>query len=328
MRRSLGVLLLLVGCATPVPEPKPLWTPEQTYEKIRSVLLREPSIRFRFWTYGARRDNEPGSVTVAPGNRIRMKAFRNSPDEVFVSNGTLGVHTRKSGDQPVVSAVPSDLSQTLKKLLLKGRLLSVEGWIEPDRRRSGLNVFDRDSDARPPSHPVLGTDEAGSPTLSYELPRESHRLRLGFDPSTFALIHLETRYADGNREPVLILTVDFEAPSPVSDDLYTIPEDPMIRLVRTQEDLAAIREALDRYLVDNHAYPTTVQSLDSLVREPQNPRPLNWKGPYLKREAPIVDPWGRPYSYRSPRPKINPEGYDLWSWGYDGKPGTADDLKR
>jgi len=39
----------------------------------------------------------------------------------------------------------------------------------------------------------------------------------------------------------------------------------------------------------------------------------------VKKAIPL-DPWGRPYIYRAPGDK-NPNGYDLFTYGRDGKPG-------
>jgi general secretion pathway protein G len=78
--------------------------------------------------------------------------------------------------------------------------------------------------------------------------------------------------------------------------------------------------ALDAYRLDSDRYPSTVQGLESLRREPlSEPRAGNWRGPYLRKEIPM-DPWGRPYEYRSPG-VANPWSYDLVSYGRDGQEG-------
>lgn len=78
--------------------------------------------------------------------------------------------------------------------------------------------------------------------------------------------------------------------------------------------------ALDAYRLDNGRYPTTQQGLDALRTEPTvEPRPRNWRGPYLRRDVPL-DPWGNPYVFVSPG-EANPSGYDLISYGADGMPG-------
>jgi general secretion pathway protein G len=82
--------------------------------------------------------------------------------------------------------------------------------------------------------------------------------------------------------------------------------------------------ALDAYRLDNDMYPTTAQGLESLRREPlSEPRPRNWRGPYVRKELPL-DPWGRPYVYRSPG-EANPWSYDLLSLGRDGREGGEDE---
>jgi general secretion pathway protein G len=76
--------------------------------------------------------------------------------------------------------------------------------------------------------------------------------------------------------------------------------------------------ALDAFRLDNERFPTTEQGLEALRTIPADPPP-NWKGPYLRQIVPL-DPWGRPYLYISPG-VANPNAYDLYTLGKDGKPG-------
>ena len=78
--------------------------------------------------------------------------------------------------------------------------------------------------------------------------------------------------------------------------------------------------ALDQYRLDNDDYPSTAQGLDALREPPAGEPPArNWRGPYLKKPLPL-DPWGRPYVYRCP---ADSDGYDLVTYGRDGRPGGA-----
>jgi len=77
--------------------------------------------------------------------------------------------------------------------------------------------------------------------------------------------------------------------------------------------------ALDAYRLDNDSFPTTQQGLEALRSVPSADPPPNWKGPYLRQLVPL-DPWGRPYVYVSPG-LSNPNAYDLYTLGKDGKPG-------
>ena len=43
------------------------------------------------------------------------------------------------------------------------------------------------------------------------------------------------------------------------------------------------------------------------------------------REKAAVDPWKQDYRYKYPGAR-NPNGYDIWSIGADGKDGTDDDV--
>lgn len=91
---------------------------------------------------------------------------------------------------------------------------------------------------------------------------------------------------------------------------------------RTQIELLGV--ALDSYRLDNGSYPTSEQGLAALNEKPaREPLPQNWRGPYLRKVIPL-DPWGRPYVYRSPG-ESNPSAYDLLTLGRDGQPGGTEE---
>ena len=75
-----------------------------------------------------------------------------------------------------------------------------------------------------------------------------------------------------------------------------------------KSELRTIANTLDLYKLDNYKYPTTEQGLKSLLQK--NKR----GGPYLKKLP--QDPWGHEYQYR-----LSDKGYELFSYGADGKPG-------
>ena len=90
--------------------------------------------------------------------------------------------------------------------------------------------------------------------------------------------------------------------------------------VTARSQIEMLGAALDAYRLDNGHYPSTGQGLDALWRAPSaDARAPSWRGPYLRKEVPL-DPWGRPYIYKSPGEQ-NPAGYDLLSYGADGQPG-------
>jgi general secretion pathway protein G len=91
-------------------------------------------------------------------------------------------------------------------------------------------------------------------------------------------------------------------------------------IAAAKADIAGMDIALDAYEIDNGRYPTSEEGLAALMVAP--PSATNWKGPYLKRAA-DKDPWGNPYNYRSPG-QHNPTGYDLASYGPDGREGNDD----
>ncbi|MGQ9509341.1 MAG: type II secretion system major pseudopilin GspG [Thermodesulfobacteriota bacterium] len=73
--------------------------------------------------------------------------------------------------------------------------------------------------------------------------------------------------------------------------------------------------ALDAFRLDIGRYPTTEEGLKALREKPSDVE--KWDGPYIPKEIPL-DPWGRPYVYRSPGEHGE---YDLISYGRDGVEG-------
>lgn len=77
------------------------------------------------------------------------------------------------------------------------------------------------------------------------------------------------------------------------------------------------------YEATNGRPPTTQQGLAALVVRPTSePIPRKWSQRLDKLE---LDPWGKEYFYDSPG-KHNLNGFDVYSAGPDGKPGTEDDI--
>ncbi len=94
------------------------------------------------------------------------------------------------------------------------------------------------------------------------------------------------------------------------------PDQAKVTVAKT--DLRTISAALKVYRLDNGDYPTTEQGLAALVRRPTAaPQPANWSSEGYLPDEPL-DPWGKPYAYRSPGEN---GGFDLLSLGKDGQPG-------
>ena len=83
----------------------------------------------------------------------------------------------------------------------------------------------------------------------------------------------------------------------------------------TRAQINALEKALDQYRIDVGSYPTTEQGLAALITRPANLS--RWDGPYLSKTLPM-DPWGRPYAYKSPGEHGE---IDISSLGRDGRPG-------
>lgn len=93
---------------------------------------------------------------------------------------------------------------------------------------------------------------------------------------------------------------------------------------KVKADFRTIETNLIRYKTMARVFPSTEQGLDALVNAPTIPPiPPNWE----RRSKPegILDPWQRPYQYVYPG-KNNPDKFDIFSMGPDGKPNTEDDI--
>jgi general secretion pathway protein G len=95
------------------------------------------------------------------------------------------------------------------------------------------------------------------------------------------------------------------------------------RIQKVRADFKAIETALKIYRLDNYAYPSTDQGLESLIDKTSiDPIPRNFKDSGYLDELPR-DPWGRPYLYLSPA-EYGDKEFDLFSYGADGVTGGED----
>lgn len=87
-----------------------------------------------------------------------------------------------------------------------------------------------------------------------------------------------------------------------------------------RQSIERLASVLDLYKLDVGGYPTTEQGLQALNVRPGGA--TGWNGPYLKGETQPLDPWGRPYFYRSPSGRPGHE-FDLCSRGPSGQAGDS-----
>jgi len=92
--------------------------------------------------------------------------------------------------------------------------------------------------------------------------------------------------------------------------------------VKAKSDIQAISTQLTLYRAQNGFYPSTQQGIAALVNRPDSdPVPNSWR--QLMKQVPM-DPWGNQYGYASPG--SHNADFDLYSYGADRKPNTADDI--
>ncbi|HXI86118.1 MAG TPA: type II secretion system major pseudopilin GspG [Parvularculaceae bacterium] len=92
-------------------------------------------------------------------------------------------------------------------------------------------------------------------------------------------------------------------------------------LGRAKSDIAKaqaanIASSLELFFLDFERYPTTEEGLTALAAAPSGL--AGWRGPYLKDQSGLIDPWGRPYLYEVGE---DGESFEVVSLGRDGKEG-------
>jgi general secretion pathway protein G len=83
--------------------------------------------------------------------------------------------------------------------------------------------------------------------------------------------------------------------------------------------LETLSHSLNFYQLDLGVYPTSAQGLRVLWQPEGGSK--EWSGPYVREQAQMIDPWGRPFLYQSPGSERRP--FDLVSLGADGKQGGS-----
>ena len=119
-------------------------------------------------------------------------------------------------------------------------------------------------------------------------------------------------------ELLVVIAIIATLAAVVAPSIFRNVGDAKTSAAKSQIELLAL--ALNSYRLDNDVFPTSDQGLEALrTAPPTGDQPRNWRGPYLSRLVPL-DPWGRPYVYASPG-LANPQSFDLYSLGRDGRDG-------
>jgi general secretion pathway protein G len=95
------------------------------------------------------------------------------------------------------------------------------------------------------------------------------------------------------------------------------------KVIAAQTQVSEFGTALDAFEIAVGRYPTTAEGLWALLQAPADAP--DWNGPYISKNVIPPDPWGNEWQYRCPG-QYNPDGYDLYSFGPDGRLGGDDDI--
>jgi general secretion pathway protein G len=82
----------------------------------------------------------------------------------------------------------------------------------------------------------------------------------------------------------------------------------------------ALSAAVDAFVVDVGRAPSDAEGLKALLTAPSDIK--TWDGPYTKKGASLIDPWGRPYLYRNPGRHGD---FDVYTFGADNREGGEGD---
>jgi general secretion pathway protein G len=91
------------------------------------------------------------------------------------------------------------------------------------------------------------------------------------------------------------------------------------KVSRAEAEIAILKRALDRYYVDNGAYPSALGALYGLDGQKQTDARVRYARRYVV-DLPERDPWGNHFYYES-----DGKMYVLKSYGADGNPGGSGD---
>lgn len=129
---------------------------------------------------------------------------------------------------------------------------------------------------------------------------------------------LKTRPGFTLIELIVVIAVIATLAAVVGPSVFRNAGDAKTSAARSQLEIFSL--ALNAFRLDNDAFPTTEQGLEALRTLPANGEATpSWRGPYVAKAVPL-DPWGRPYLYESPG-RTNPESFDLYTLGRDGRVG-------
>jgi general secretion pathway protein G len=96
------------------------------------------------------------------------------------------------------------------------------------------------------------------------------------------------------------------------------------QIVAAQADLRSLQSSLLAYRTIAGSFPSNEQGLQALVTKPEGePQPITWRPQFPAGLA--KDPWKRDYVYKYPGDRKG-HGFDVYSLGEDGLPGTSDDI--
>ncbi len=97
------------------------------------------------------------------------------------------------------------------------------------------------------------------------------------------------------------------------------------KVVTATTQVKLLRGAVENIRLDIGRYPTPAEGLALLTKPPADAaEAARWRGPYLDDALPL-DPWNNAYQYGVPG--ADGQGFALYSFGADGKPGGEGDAK-
>ncbi|MBN1916397.1 MAG: type II secretion system major pseudopilin GspG [Verrucomicrobia bacterium] len=92
------------------------------------------------------------------------------------------------------------------------------------------------------------------------------------------------------------------------------------RVTAAEQQIAQIKVAMQKYCLDVGSPPSNDVGLQALIERPSEENQAKlWGGPYLETDEIPLDPWRRPYIYRTTDSEAVP--FEVISYGKDGVEG-------
>jgi general secretion pathway protein G len=297
-------------------------------QDINSDVFVCPSSAVKQWDYAPLLEKDKTNKPTAQNrSNFPSPAFLSySYANPYPNKAAIALGYKLNSTLPAEFALAADMNpggKALAALTADAPADKMKDGNSPNHARAGQNVLYGDGHVEFVTTPFAGT-AAGNVRDNIYTVGGSDDGKVPTSPTITASprwagdsVLLPTAQDKGDEKAEKLSPPPAPAPAPVAQARV---RDAKYNMAKTQ--VFALSTALEQFEIDAGQYPTTAQGLLALSAAPAGAK--NWRGPYIRGQLP-KDPWQNPYQYRNPG-KQNKTGFDVWSYGPDGKDRTLDDI--